>query len=396
MTGGGGPETIAIAGAGIAGLSAAIACKLSGFDVAIFEREPALEEIGAGLQLGPNATRIMEGWDLDLLGTSVEPEAVELRNALTGSLLNTVPLRRAARARYGAPYVTLLRADLQKALLTRSQELGIPIKYGAPVSRLGQDDEGVVVETAGISTPAAVLIGADGAKSSVRSLAGFHARRYSAQSVAWRAMLPLSAIPAPMRSTIVVWMAPGAHLVHYPVSGGERVNAVLIIDDVYQSDGKAHGHDAVEYLSGRLDGWSEVPLSAIASTGAWLHWRMFGVGKWAGGEGRIQLIGDAWHAMLPHLASGAVMAIEDAAALAASLSASKPDAVQGLKLFRQERSRRVWQVAHASAQMGRIYHCGQPFDIARNLVIKAASGERLLRWNDWLYRFQQGGKPGKS
>jgi salicylate hydroxylase len=123
---------------------------------------------------------------------------------------------------------------------------------------------------------------------------------------------------------------------------------------------------------------------------------MFGIEKWAGGEGRIQLIGDAWHAMRPHLASGAVMAIEDADALARSLGTSKPDFVQGLKHFREERGGRVWQVAQASSQMGRIYHCGQPFDIARNLVIRAIPGTRLLRWNDWLYGVESAGQPGKS
>ncbi len=383
--------TIAIAGAGIAGLSAAIALKLAGFSVAIFEREEVLKEVGAGIQMGPNATRIMESWDLDLLGSSVEPEAIELRNAISGALLNTIPLRQAARVRYGAPYITLMRADLQKALLNRANELEIPIRYGAPVSFAQDGGGGVAIEAGGASSAAAALIGADGVKSSVRGLAGYNPRRFSAQAVAWRGLLPLSAMPAPMRDVIAVWMAPGAHLVHYPVSGGAAINAVLVIDDIYQNDIQEIANDPAGYLLTRLNGWAELPRSAIPSAPAWLRWRMFGIEKWPGGAGRVQLIGDAWHAMRPYLASGAVMAIEDGGAIAASLTESQGDIVEGLKLFRKTRGRRVWQVARASAQMGRIYNCPQPFDIVRDLVLRASSGSMLLRWNDWLYGVEREG-----
>ena len=183
---------IAIAGAGIAGLSAAIALKLAGYSVAIFEREQELHEVGAGIQMGPHATRVMESWHLDLLGSAVEPEDLELRRATSGALLNTLPLKPGARVRYGSPYLTLLRADLQKALLARAGELEIPIEYGAPVSSARDNGGGVAVEAGGISLAAAALIGADGIKSAVRSLAGFHPRVSSVQAVAWRALLPLT------------------------------------------------------------------------------------------------------------------------------------------------------------------------------------------------------------
>ncbi len=391
-----GNGTIAIAGAGIAGLSAAIALKLAGYSVAIFEREQVLEEVGAGIQMGPNATRIMESWDLDLLGSSVEPDGIELRNAISGALLNTIPLRRAARVRYSAPYVTLLRADLQKALLNRANELEIPIRYGAPVSFARDEGRGVALEAGGTSSAAAALIGADGVKSAVRGLAGYRPRRFSAQAVAWRGLLPPSAIPAPMRNVIVVWMAPGAHFVHYPVSGGAVMNAVLVIDDIYKSDGADIGDDPAGYLLGRLTGWAELPRSTIPLAQAWLRWRMSGIEKWPGGEGRVQFIGDAWHAMRPYLASGGVMAIEDGGALAASLTESQGDIVEGLKLFRKNRGRRVWQVAQASAQMGRIYNFPQPFDIVRDMVLRASSGSMLLKLNDWLYRVEREGTLRKS
>ncbi len=388
--------TIAIAGAGIAGLSAAIALKLAGYSVAIFEREEVLREVGAGIQMGPNATRIMGSWDLDLLGSSVEPEGIELRNAIGGALLNTIPLRHDARVRYGSPYVTLLRADLQKALLSRANELEITIRYGAAISSARDEGGGVAIEAGGACSAAAALIGADGVKSAVRGLAGYRPRRFSAQAVAWRGLLPLTAIPAPMRNVIAVWMAPGAHLVHYPVSGGAAINAVLVIDDIYQSDSKEIEGNPAGSLLGRLNGWAELPRSVISLAPTWLRWRMFGIERWPGGAGRIQLIGDAWHAMRPYLASGGVMAIEDGGALAASLTESQGDIVEGLKLFRKDRGRRVWRVAQASAQMGRIYNCPQPFDIVRDIVLRASSGSMLLRWNDWLYGLEREGIARKS
>lgn len=386
---------IAIAGAGIAGLSAAIALKLAGYSVAIFEREPELHEVGAGIQMGPHATRVMKSWHLDLLGSAVEPEVLELRKATSGALLNTIPLKPGARVRYGSPYLTLLRADLQKALLARAGELEIPIEYGAPISSARDNGGGVAVEAGSASLAAAALIGADGIKSAVRGLAGFHPRLSSAQAVAWRGLLPLSAIPASMRNRIVLWMAPGAHLVHYPVSGGTRINAVLVIDDIYQMDREDQA-DVPAYLQRRLSGWAETPLSVIASAPEWLKWRIFGVEKWQGGESRVQLIGDAWHAMRPYLASGGVMAIEDGAAIAVSLTKSRGDIVEGLKLFRKSRGPRVWQVAQASAQMGRVYHCPQPFDMVRDLAIRVSSGSRLLGRSDWLYGAGSNGTGRKS
>jgi salicylate hydroxylase len=383
---GGGPAnigTIAIAGAGIAGLSAAIALKLAGFPVTVFERETVLEPIGAGIQMGPNATRIMQRWNLNLLGDACEPEAIELRNARSGALLKAIPLLRAARRRYGAPYVTLLRADLQKALFTRTEELGIPVTFGAPVSRVSEDVSGVRVEAGSQSFAAEALIAADGVNSPIRGLAGYRPRRFSTQAVAWRAVLPLGAIPAPLRSAIAIWMAPGAHLVHYPVAGGSLINAVLIIDDVYQAGLEVE--NAAGYLMDRLTGWASLPRSVIGATEAWLRWRMSGIAKWRGGAGCIQFIGDAWHAMRPYLASGGVMAIEDAEALATNLTDAEGRIEQGLKLFRQRRGRRVWHVARASAQMGRIYHCPAPFDRLRDLTIKAVPAPALLAWNDWLY-----------
>ena len=383
MNNGAAEEIVAIAGAGIAGLSAAIALKLAGFPVEIFEREQNPQAIGAGIQIGPNATRIMESWKLSLLGTSFEPEAIELRNARSGALLNTVPLRPAARRRYGAPYITLLRKDLLTALFSRAQELGIPIRYACPVTDAAETPDGLDVTAGGRTFTAGALIGADGINSSVRQLARRPSAPLSAKAVAWRGILPINSVPPELRNNIVLWMASGGHFVHYPVSGGSALNGVLVLDDDYKRAGDGGKGGERPAILDRVSNWAELPRQVLGLTNAWQPWPLYGVEKWEGGVGRIQTIGDAWHAMRPYLASGGVMAIEDAAALASCLDGAKIE--NGLKKFREKRGPRVWQVAERSALIGRIYHCPQPFDAVRDLAIKHASSSSLLERNDWLY-----------
>jgi salicylate hydroxylase len=376
-------EIVAIAGASVAGLSAAIALTLAGFPVEIFEREQNPQAIGAGIQIGPNATRIMESWKLSVLGASFEPEAIELRNARSGALLNKVPLRPAARTRYGAPYITLLRKDLLTALLDRAGELGIPIRYACPVTEAAKTPDGLDVTAGGRTFTAGALIGADGINSSVRKLARCGSAPFSARAVAWRGILPITSAPPEIRSNIVLWMASGGHFVHYPVSGGSALNGVLVLDGDYNRAGDSWAGSQKPPILDRASNWAEFPRQVLGLTNAWQPWPLYGVEKWEGGVGRIQTIGDAWHAMRPYLASGGVMAIEDAAALASCLDGAKIE--NGLKKFREKRGPRVWQVAERSALMGRIYHCPQPFDAVRDLAIKHAPPSSLLERNDWLY-----------
>jgi 2-polyprenyl-6-methoxyphenol hydroxylase-like FAD-dependent oxidoreductase len=178
-------------------------------------------------------------------------------------------------------------------------------------------------------------------------------------------------------------MASGGHFVHYPVSGGSALNGVLVLDDDYKYAVDGAASDQRPQLLERLSSWAELPRRVIGLTNVWQPWPLYGVEKWDGGHGRIQTIGDAWHAMRPFLASGGVMAIEDGAALASCLEGTTIE--EGLKRFREKRGPRVWQVAERSALMGRIYHCPQPFDAVRDLAIKHASASSLLERNDWLY-----------
>ncbi len=376
-------EIIAIAGAGLAGLGAAIALKLTGFPVEIFEREQNLQPVGAGIQLGPNASRILESWKLSFAGAAFEPEAIELHNARSGALLNSIPLGATVRARYGAPYITLLRKDLQTALLNRARDLGIPIRYGCPVTEAVKQPDGLQITAGGRTFTAGALIGADGINSAVRKLAWCTTAPFATQTVVWRGIVPITSVPPELRTNVVLWMASGGHLVHYPVSGGSALNCVLALDDDYKYAVNGAAPDQRPQLLDRLSNWAELPRKVVGLSNAWQPWPLFGVEKWDGGHGRVQTIGDAWHAMRPFLASGGVMAIEDAAALASYLDGAKIE--EGLKRFREKRGPRVWQVAERSALMGRIYHCPQPFDAVRDLAIKNASASSLLHRNDWLY-----------
>jgi salicylate hydroxylase len=343
--------------------------------------------VGAGIQLGPNATRILERWGVSLPSSVCEPEGLELRSARTGALLNTIPLGETVRTRYGAPYLTMLRADLQSALLRRAGDVSCSIQFGNPVAEARDEGKRTIIETAKGSVEASALIGADGLHSTVRDFSRLAAQPVSANAIAWRALLSPGAVPAPLRSIIAVWMGSGAHLVHYPVSGGSALNAVLIIDQHNWPGAPAPLAESSQLpaLLRRIRDWPDLPSAAITSIDDWRPWAIYRSPKSRGGAGRIQLIGDAWHAMPPFLASGGVLAIEDGAALASSLAESHGAIVQGFEIFRAQRARRVWRTASASARMGRIYHMPRPFDAVRDAAIKAMPASRLLSANDWLY-----------
>jgi len=378
-----------IVGGGIAGLSAAIALKLAGFAVTVFEREPTSSEIGAGIQIGPNAAKILAAWSVTVPQT-FEPEGIELRNAHTGARLNVLPLHDEALRRYGAPYLTASRADLHGSLLQRVEELGVSVRFDRAVTAIHKYEDRVSVLAAGDEVEGAALIGADGLHSAVRSWIPFAPRPAATQTVIWRALLPPGAVSAPFRNTIAVWMGNGAHLVHYPIAGGSAINAVLAIDNDWYTSGAAP-HSGVDgpshFLTDRLRGWTDAPLSTIASSEDWQSWPIYRMPRFKGGRRRIQLIGDAWHAMPPFLAAGGALAIEDAAELASVLANGGGNVILDLDAFRKQRSRRVWRIQTSAAQMGRIYHLANPFAKLRDEVIRRTPGNLLLSRNDWIYGY---------
>jgi salicylate hydroxylase len=397
------PAEIIVAGAGIAGLAAALAFASRGFSVQVFERAPQLEEVGAGLQLSPNATRILDRLGVlpALLKTAVRPSAVLLRDGRTLAELARVPLGEAAEKRWHAPYLALHRADLQNTLLSRVLETpSICLVTGAAITGVAQSSVGVAATIAGeagrTEAGGLLLVGADGVRSAVRAFLGTpRESRYSGE-VAWRTTLPAdSAAGRALREAaspeaVVAFLHSGFHLIAYPVRGGAAINLAAFTP----GDGLANNWaGAVDVAPLRHAMRTTAPaLARLADeAGPWTAWPIHTVDRrppWTLPDG-VALIGDAAHAMTPFAAQGAAMAIEDAWTLAANVAAAPGDLASALSRWEAERRPRVEKVARRGAFNRFAWHASGPVALARNLVLKTRPPEKLAADLDWLYGWEQ-------
>ena len=389
-------QPVLVAGGGIGGLAAALACARAGLSVQLFERSPAFAEVGAGVQLGPNVTRLLQAWGLQtgLQAVAAYPENLVIRSADTGAELGRLRLGSQVRARYGASYATIHRADLQALLLQAVQgEAGVALSLDQAVSGFTQDTTGVSLHhTDGHQTPGALLIGADGLWSRVRQqLLGDGAPRLTGHQ-AYRALLPQAELPAALRShDVVVWLGTGLHVVQYPVRGGDWLNVVALVEDrtQHQNPGDRSGWDHAALgadLQQLLHGAAPALQALVQAMGGWRLWHLQ-IRPTVGSatqmaQGRVALLGDAAHPMLPYLAQGAGMAIEDAQALGQALAqgGATPAALARYAQARWQRNARVQARALRNA---RIFHASGPVRWGRDLAMRAL-GERLLDM-PWLY-----------
>ena len=387
-------------GAGIAGLTVALALARRGFAVCIFERAPKLEEVGAGLQLSPNATRILDrlGVTERLRAASVQPEAIVLRRARSLREIARVPLGAAAVARWGAPYLTVHRADLQSALLGRVQrEPSIRLLTGATVQdaayhargvTLSVDHGGAIIEAAGD-----LVIAADGVWSTMRG-AGADRRSSFSGLVAWRSTLQRGGA-AESRDTGQDAMLSGSvvtaflhrrfHLVAYPIRAGQALNLVAVMrgEALRQSWSVSGSRDELT----RAFAGAPALARLVSQTSPWRRWPLHTVdpdGPWTSERG-IALMGDAAHATTPFAAQGAAMAIEDAEVLAESLHRNRDDLAAGLARYERERKPRVKSVARRGAFNRFVWHAAGPVALGRDIVLKLRGPERTMRDFDWLY-----------
>jgi salicylate hydroxylase len=384
------PHHVIVAGAGIAGLSAALAMERAGFQVTLMEQAERLEEAGAGLQLSPNSTRVLEslGLGAQLQSVAMAPEAIRIMAGRSAREIARIPLGRHAVKRYGAPYLTLHRADLQQVLLdgVRARP-GIALKLGVRVENFTTQNDGASVHgERGIA-----LIGADGMWSALRARhAGMQRPRF-VRRTAWRAVLPAEGLPATYRAPFVnLWLGPDAHLVHYPVKSGKLVNVVGIVGDDWNEPGwSAPGNRDTLLRHFARWTWSNQVREFLSLPQRWLKWALHdGGGPIRNGKGPLTLIGDAAHPMLPFLAQGAGMAIEDAAVLAVMLGKRSDDPAAELRGYESARFHRIERVQTLSRRQGRIYGMTGPEAVARNAVMMALGGERLLTRLDWLYNWR--------
>ncbi len=342
-------------------MTAALCFAAAGRRVAIFEQAAEFGEVGAGIQISPNAARVLHRLGLEgALAGGAEVAATEIRH-WRGRLIAAQPLDAGLRARHGFPYYHLHRADLLRALVDAvAAEPGIELYAGAPVRGVTRGAAGVVVTAGGDRHAGALLIGADGIHSTVRALAFGADRATFTGHIAWRALIPAGRLAAALRRPVAtLWWGPGRHLVHYPIRAGSLVNCVAVVEDdaPWRLESWSAAGDPAE-LRRHFGGWHEpVPaLLAEVDAAACYRWALFDrrpMARWS--TGRITLLGDACHPMLPFLAQGAAMAIEDAAVLARCVQAAA-DVEAGLRAYEGPRRRRTARLQRASRRNARIFH----------------------------------------
>ena len=409
-----------IAGGGIGGLAAALACTRAGWEVRLFERAAQFSEVGAGIQIGPNVTRVLHGWDLAgaLAEVAAFPPRLQVRNAVSGQELGVLQLGDATVQRYGAPYATIHRADLHQLLLAAvQQQANAKLSLNHRLAHFAQTGDSVTVqgmvasgadsdpksEAWGPAIEGDALIGADGLWSPVRQwLLGDGPPRVTGH-LAYRALLPQSSLPERLRSQqITAWLGPRLHVVQYPVRRGEWLNVVGIVQGrlgMAETGGSPdpgswdHDTNALD-LRGALAGTC-VPLQDLIN--AIDRWRLWVLcdrppmqGAHQQAQGRVALLGDAAHPMRPYLAQGAGMAIEDAAELGRVLGQALDPALDVptmLNRYAQSRWQRNAQVQARAIRNGQIFHADGLLRWGRDASLKVL-GERLLDM-PWLYRGSQ-------
>lgn len=393
---------VIVTGGGIGGLAAALALGRASGEVRLFEQADAFTEVGAGVQLGPNATRVLHSWGLGkaLAAVAAFPELLCVRSATTGQTLGQLPLGQAMQTRYGAPYATVHRADLHTLLLRAVQQQGhTRLHVRRPLLALSQTLEAVTVQTPNFpDVEADALIGADGLWSTVRYQLLADAAPLATGHLAYRALMLQSDMPEALRSQhVTVWLGPRLHIVQYPVRGGDWLNTVAIVhgqlpDGADPWDNSAQTAHIASDLTTALAGSCAALMAQVAAIAGWRRWALYERPPMAGAHqhavGRVALLGDAAHPMRPYLAQGAGMAIEDAFALGQAWSgvARPGDVPSALQRFAHGRWERNARVQTKAVRNGEIFHATGVVRWGRDTALKLL-GRRLLDM-PWLYQSQ--------
>ncbi len=389
------PAHILVAGGGIGGLASALALTQRGHRVDVLEQAAAFEEIGAGVQLGPNVTRRLRTLQLleAVADVAARPQALVVRRAHDGRAIARLPLGDAMQQRYGAPYLCVHRADLHACLLAAVRARGQgALSADARIAHVHSGDALVCVSSADARAwEGDALVGADGLWSVVRRQVDTAATppRVTGHT-AWRALVAQTALPAALRSAQVdVWLGPRLHAVAYPVRGGTWLNVVVIAESAPAGDARdwdqAGSLAALQQATGRCGATLQALLDAMP---AWRAWTLCDRTPLAAADGmargRVALVGDAAHPMVPYLAQGAGMAIEDAVALADALGhGDAAEVPEAFHRYAAARWRRNAQVQKRARRNGEVFHARGPVRLGRDLAMRAL-GQSLLD-QPWLY-----------
>lgn len=389
-------KQVLIAGAGMGGLATAIAATRAGWEPRVFEQAHAFTEAGAGIQLGPNATRVLESWGLGsaLSAVAAFPARLAVRSAGSGELLAQLELGTAALERYGAPYATVHRADLHRILLEGARVAGASLMTDARIETVQEATDAVHVGLAGSAgVQGDALVGADGLWSGVRQQVWADGAPEPTGHLAYRTLIAQQDLPPHLRSgEVAVWLGPQLHVVAYPVHQGEWLNVVAIVHGATAGeqqawDQSATGAELQAALGATCSSLQELATAAAAWRLWVLHARAPLKGAQSMAHGRVALVGDAAHPMRPYLAQGAGMAIEDAQELGRCLSMASEhvsDTATALRRYALHRWERCARVQRQAERNGRIFHATGPVQWGRDLSLRLL-GERLLD-QPWLYR----------
>jgi salicylate hydroxylase len=367
----------------------------NGFRVVVLEQAGRLEETGAGIQLSPNAARILIDLGLGdrLRPSAITPEGLRVLNAADGREILYMPIGEAAALRYGAPYWVIHRGDLHRALADAvARELNITLKLDMRLEDFVAHSNGVTVSVRSKSGPSEergiALLGADGLWSVLRTRLGHRDAPRFAGRIAWRGFIPSDkAVPEFRKPMIHLWMGRDAHLVHYPVKAGRVINVVVIAADSWNAPGWSEPASRADLMP-RLaaETWAPPARALVSLPEAWLKWALYDrqpIRRWS--QGPVTLLGDAAHAMLPYVAQGAAMAIEDAVVAAQCLAQNPGDPAAAFRTYYAIRRARVWKVQRLAARNGRRYHFGGAKAALRDTAMRMMGGQKLLQHYDWIY-----------
>lgn len=383
-------RTVFIAGAGIAGLTLALALAKFGATVVVLERNKAITEFGAGIQISPNARRVLNrlGLDRQVAAQSLEPAGIDVYPFRARSPVVTLALGETVRQRFGVPYAVMHRGDLVDVLYRACRRFAnIDIAFDVRSFDVASHARGVTVsaeqDTGARNARGFAFVGADGVNSPTRTAILDGPAATKTGNVAWRATIGMSALDGVValdRTSLL--LGPGYHAVCYPLPKRRMINVALFARENHVTADQRHpalpraalpSSRFAAIMAAASDGWGYWPVATVPAASPW-H------------AGSVGIIGDAAHAMLPFQAQGAAMAIEDAAILAPLLM-TEPTAETAFSRFSALRRARVGKVARVSARNAAIFHMEWPFSLARDAVMRLQGSSGHLDRLNWLYGF---------
>ncbi|MBU0587220.1 MAG: 3-hydroxybenzoate 6-monooxygenase [Gammaproteobacteria bacterium] len=385
---------VLVAGGGIGGLAAALALVRQGFHVKVFEQAAEVGEIGAGMQLGPNAFHAFDALGVGDKARSraVYTDYMVMHDALDEYQVGKIPTGEAFLKRFGNPYAVIHRADAHLSLLEGAQETGrVEFLTSTRIERVEQDADSVTAwDQHGKAYQGVALIGADGVKSVVRAQFVGDPHRVTGH-VVYRAVVDKADFPENLQwNAASIWVGPNCHLVHYPLRGGEQYNVVVTFHSRQQEEwGVTEG--SKEEVQSYFQGICPKARQLIELPKNWKRWSTADrepIVQWS--FGRVTLLGDAAHPTTQYMAQGACMAIEDAVTLGEALRVQHKDWPKALDLYQRSRVARTARIVLASREMGRIYHAKGVERLVRNDLWRGRTPERFYDAMEWLYGWNVG------